>query len=499
MTDLGSKIKSGSIWLGIRFIISGLLGVIAMPLIARTLSVEEYGIYNILFAVSVWVSILTGFGLPNIFQRFIPEALQSQDYGLIKSLVKKGLLVRLILSVFAVVFLALFPGPIGNVFNVKGWERYFLIFLIAIICMLEVGLWRVVFNGLFLQKYAVISNICWSSCRVILISLVVLWGKGLTAVLIVETVSWIVWLSLLAIFYHKYFLAIHKETDKIELPYKRFLRYGGFSFLSEMGSTVLDMATDLFVITIYLGPVAAGIYGFCDRIIKLFRQVLPHAVLRNIIQPVFFAHYAETQNLKELEKMFNFLTKLTALFLFPLAIWLCVLGKEFIFYIFGEKYLSAYLPLCIIISFFAANAFSESAGLVLQSIEKVNILFYSKIFAFYNLVGDLLVVKSYGVVGVALVTSSAVLFKNLFCLYFTRQYINLHIHFVSLMKIVTNALLMGLALSLMRPYIDSLFSFILISAIGAVVYFAICFFNKAFTSEERRLINKMLPMKLFIF
>ena len=153
----------------------------------------------------------------------------------------------------------------------------------------------------------------------------------------------------------------------------------------------------------------------------------------------------------------------------------------------------------MIVSFYAVNSFAEPIDLVLQSLEKVNILFYSKIFAVYNLVGDLLVVKPYGIIGVALITSSAVLFKNLFCLYFAKQYTGLLVPKVGLFRLVINSILMGLVLHLMRPYIDGLFSFVMVVVIGLVVYFMLCCLNKAFTKEERCLINDMLPIKLFLF
>ena len=499
MTELTSKIKSGSTWLGIRFVVSGLFGIITMPLIARTLSVEEYGIYNILFALITWISVLTGFGLPHVLQRFIPEAFQKEDYGLIKSLVKKGLLLRPLLSVLAIILVALFSGPVGNVLKIEGWKNYFLIFSLGIVCFIEIGLLGTVLNGLFLHKYAIISNICWSACRMTLLLLVIFLEKGLTGILLVETISWAFWLGILFLFYHKFFLFRHKDVIDSPLPYRRFLRYGGFLFFSEFGNSVLGMATDLFVITMFLGPVAAGIYGFCDRIIRLFGRILPHSILRDIIRPVFFARYSESQDPKELEKMFNFLTKLAALFLFPLAVGTCVLGREFILYGFGEKYLSAYIPLCIVISFYAANAFVEPTGYILQSLEKVNIIFYSKIFAVYNLVGDLLVVKPFGIVGVALVTSSAVLFKTLFCLYFARRYTGLDIHVVGLLKIMVNSMLMGLILYFSRSYIDGIFSFIFAVITGSVAYLAICYLNKAFSVEERSQINKLFPLKLFSF
>ncbi len=499
MTELVPKIKRGSLWLAVRFLVCGPIGIVSMPLIVRGLSVEEYGIYNILFALLAWISMLSGFGLDNVFQRFIPEALQRQDYPLIKALVKKGMLLRLVLSSVTVLIVFLFSGPIGTAFKIKGWERYFLVFAFGIICVLEQRLLETALSGLFMQKYTVIANVCWSLCRVTILIVVVILGKGLVGILITETVCWLVWLGLLLFFYRSVFLVGKKGTQQASVPYRRFLRYGGFSFFSEVGVNVLDMATDLFVIVVYLGPAAAGIYGFCDKTIKMLRHIMPHSILRELIRPVFFARYAKTQDTKELEAMFNFLTKVAAFFLIPLAVGMCVLGQDMITYIFGEKYLSAYVPLCIVVGFYAANAFVEPTGFILQSLEKVNILFYSKVFAIYNLIGDLLVVKPFGVVGVALVTSSAVLFKNLFCLYFARRYTGMHVQVIGLFKIGINAVIMGGVLFLLRNSIEGLFSFVLVTAVGSIAYFVVSFFNKAFTKEERHQANQVLPVNAFQF
>jgi len=202
--------KTGSIWLAIRFVVSGLFGIITMPLIARVLSVEEYGIYNILFAFITWISIFTGSGLANVFQRFIPEAFQKKDYSLIKALVTKGLLLRFLLSVLAVILVVLFSGSIGNVLKIEGWDKYFLVFSLGIICYIEVCLFSTVLNSIFLHKFAAISNICWSTFRVILLFIVILFGKGLTGVLLIESVCWALWLVLLAFSYYRCFLTPNK-------------------------------------------------------------------------------------------------------------------------------------------------------------------------------------------------------------------------------------------------------------------------------------------------
>ena len=138
-------------------------------------------------------------------------------------------------------------------------------------------------------------------------------------------------------------------------------------------------------------------------------------------------------------------------------------------------------------------------GLVLQSIEKVQILLYSKIFAIYNLVADLLLINSYGVIGIALATGSAVLFKNIFCYLFARKYTGLIADFKGLAIIFINSLLMGFLLFPVRSMVVDIPSFILITLLGIVIYFALAYLNKAFSDQERNVINKILPKRIFIF
>jgi O-antigen/teichoic acid export membrane protein len=245
--------------------------------------------------------------------------------------------------------------------------------------------------------------------------------------------------------------------------------------------------------------VAVGVYGFCDRIVKMFLHCLPHVVLRDVVRPAFFAKYAETGEARHLQDMFNFLLKSGVFFLLPLAMAIWILGDKLILYVFGPKYSEAYWPLCVVVGFTALNAFAEPTGLVLQALEKVHIQFYSKVFAVYNLVGDLLVAKPFGVLGVALVTSSAVLFKNLFCLYYSKRYSGIRVEWRGLATIAVNTLAMGLVLLSIRRYVLGLGTLILALGMAGVVYLTAAILNRSFTSDERRLVNRVLPRPAFVF
>jgi len=59
-----------------------------------------------------------------------------------------------------------------------------------------------------------------------------------------------------------------------------------------------------------------------------------------------------------------------------------------------------------------------------QLFEKVNIVLYSKIFALYNIIADIFFIKMFGLLGAALATGTAILFKNLYIFYFSKDSIN---------------------------------------------------------------------------
>jgi O-antigen/teichoic acid export membrane protein len=177
---------------------------------------------------------------------------------------------------------------------------------------------------------------------------------------------------------------------------------------------------------------------------------------------------------------------------------LSIFRKKIIIYLFDQKYLESGIILLIVASFSALNYLTVPIGLVLQSLEKVQVLFYSKIFVIYNLVIAILVVKKYGLIGVALATCTAMLFKNIFCFYYAKKYANLNPEYRSIGKTMLNSLIMGIILFFLNGHAKDVFSLIIIIAVGFIVYLFLSYFNNAFSNQEKKFINGLLPNPLKI-
>lgn len=498
-SDLHSSIRKSSIWMIARLGITLTVGAFVTTYIIRSLSVVDYGVYALLYSLTGYVSVIASFGMPSVFQRFLPEAMQKKDYGLLKQLVLRGLLLRLILSVITVLVILYFNGPIGRFLKVDGWMSYFSVFAWGIVIYLEASLLTDVLHSLFLHKYSVISSTLYTVFRGVCVFVVLKLHLGIQGVLWAEVAAWGVWSLMQLYFYYALFLRLHPENERSRVPLRRYFRYGGLSSLNELGNTVLGVSTDFFVITAFLGPGAVAFYAFADRVIRLMMHCLPHITLIDVIRPSFFTKYAESGSKQQLADMFNLLVKIGAFFVFPLVTGVFVLGGEMISIVFKPDYLSAKPILLTMMVFTAINIFAQPAGLVLKAMEQVQVIMFSKVFAVYNLIADILVIQRFGVMGVVLVTCSAHLMTNLFLYYFAKKYGALQIDWRGILVVATNAAAMAIAVWFLRPMIAGFLSLFLVSLVGAAVYFISSWLNKAFTAKERILINRVIPKPVFVF
>ena len=497
--NLNDLVKKSSLYILVGKSITPIITLLVSIYIIRKLSVSDYGTYNILLALMNYIGLLSGLGLTNIFQRFIPEFRERNELSKLKRLIIHGLLWRLTLSIIIILFIILLWIHIGSLLKIKPYLNYFLIFSFGIIFALEIRLLSLALTALFLHKYFVIAQIIYTLIRAAILYCLLESGWKLKGLLLSEAIASGLLLLLQAYWLYKKFYIVNPGNEKLNFPLKRLLRYGGFSYFNEMGEQILDVSTDFFIISAFLGSQVVGIYAFANRIMQLLSRLMPHKLFMDVITPSFFTKYAQTNDPKKLDMMFNFLTKLIAFFFFPLIAAIFVLGDKLIIYIFDPKYLEALTVVWIVAGFTVINSFVYPLGLVVQSVERVEIHLFNKIFAIYNIVGDLLVIKPFGIIGVAIVTSTAILFKNIFTYIFARKYVAFSFDLKSLSVIGLNSMIMAVIVFFLRGLVVDAYSFFLIALIGGMVYVLVAYLNKGFSEDERRIINGILPKPIFVF
>lgn len=497
--SLNSLIYKNSIYLLIAKLTVPILSFLISIYIVRKLSVNEYGIYNLLIAVMGFIGLFSSMGLSSVFYRFIPEFKKNNQLANIKALVNKGLLYRFVVSSALILIMVLFADKLAGFFKIPNYLEYFKIFSLGLVFYFESELLETVFKSLFFHKYYTITQISYIFTRVSAIYFFLRSGYSLNGLLIGEVIGYSLMFILYGLFYYIKIGKTHTDNLSSSLPFRRLIRFGGFSYFNEMGSMVINVSTDYVVISAFLGPIAVGIYSFAYKVVEMLSQHMPHALLSEVIKPAFFARYIQNGDKKELERMFNLVAKFGAFFVFPLTIGIIVLGDKLVIYVFDPKYLNSLRLIWIMAVFKALDSFLLPIAFVIHSIEEVQILLYSKIFAIYNLILDLIVVRPYGILGVTLATCSADFMRYIFCYQYAKKYLNLNTDFKGLSIILFNSALMGLVLLSIRKFVTNIPSLVIATAIGVISYFLAAYFIKAFSIDERSIINKILPKPIFLF
>jgi len=279
--------------------------------VIRTLSIEDYGIYNVLIAIMQYVAFLSSLGIPNVFDRFIPEFFQKGEIAKLKKVVQKGMLWMFLLSLGIVLAMIIFSKEVAMLFKLGNAFRYLVVFSVGIIFFLQAALFSRVLISIFHHKQFFIAKLIYVVFRGLLLYFLLDFGAGLMGLLIGESIAYMVWYIIFYLFYRE-FLKKNLCQEKGEFPLKRLIKFGGYSYFSEAGHNILSVASDYFIISAVLGPQAVGIYAFGAHVVFLASRLLPHVAFINVIKPVFFARYSQNNDPKQIRSMFKILIKITA-------------------------------------------------------------------------------------------------------------------------------------------------------------------------------------------
>ena len=167
-------------------LITPVITFLVSVLIVRVLSVTDFGIYNFLFAVMAYVGLFSSFGLPNIFKRYIPEFMHKGAYQHVRKTVNYGLAIRLLMVLVALGCIRLFAEPIGALFNIEGYVRYFQLFALGMLFYLEAQLMGTALVSLFLHKYFVLTQIGYTLVRGGLLFFLLKRGYGLQSLSLIH-------------------------------------------------------------------------------------------------------------------------------------------------------------------------------------------------------------------------------------------------------------------------------------------------------------------------
>lgn len=468
--------------------------------VIRQLSISDFGMFNLLLAIASYAGIVTYLGLPNVLERYVPQYFAEGQSYLLKKIIWGGLAVRLLLGGVVVLALAFWGGLLDRVLQ-SPVVVSFLPFL-TVLLFLEIAYqtFKPVLIALLMQKnrqiYEVLSAAIWFGFAFASLKL----GLGLKGLL----TSYLIAHGFLVVanfteVVRAVLLKPSAADGQRKIP-KKVISYGGLQYLGTLGSSIVwTTDLDLLFITAFMGKMSAGLFSFATGKTTTLLQWSPGRMLFDVLLPIVITDFQQTGDKQRLNFFFGFYNKLIFFFSFPMFIGLACLADKIIIIIYDPKYIPVVGVFVAWTMVMALKLFYYPVSMVWKVLERGEISLYSKVLFLYNLVGYLIFIPPFGILGAVIATGSSFFFTILFELFLTKRHIRLTFPWMALAKVTLNSLGMGAVVSLLRPYIGNLANLLIVVCVGIAVYSLLSYFLRPFESRERAILNKVIGREVFVF
>lgn len=402
---------------------SQLATMLGFVVFVRSMPALDFGVFNLMYAVIPVVSTLASFGLESTLRRYQPEYLLAGNVSAGHWLVQFVAKARLGANALLLLAIILTWGVTAPLFEIEDYRPHFIAFSVVILIYFQTRILQFALASHMRHADSVGSVMLLSFVR--LLCYLGLSAKGLlslTSAIAVELVAYaLAWIWLSAA-YRRNCRPPPEATpyQPVAAEKKRLLRYGLFNNFNDAGTLVLTSRSDNFFIAALSGPVAVGVYSFYVRLNEMILHVLPVRLFENVVQPLHFAVRKEGSR-EKLPRYFSLLLDLNLLVHVPIAAFVFVYHREIVQIVFGGRFLEWSYLLPVVVVFSALNAIDKPVTLTAQYREKAGVILASKVLSVYNVLVLLLLLPRWGVLGAAIASGSAHVFKSIFIWWYVRD------------------------------------------------------------------------------
>jgi O-antigen/teichoic acid export membrane protein len=464
---------------GIANILISLSGLIFIPIITKSFSTADYGVWA---QVNTFVSLVPNFvnlGLPYTMVRFLAA---EKDKDVIKQSFYSMMLFVFVSTVIMSIIFLIFSNQIANALFDGSMQIMYIVIIMSFFACLDLMLLsyfrtfqQIIYYSAFLvlQTYiGVIFSIIftWMHQPIDVVVLGRLFGFVMVfiamAILIVRELGFATKLKSL------------KEELKFAIP----------TVPNNVSSWVVD-SSDKFVIGIFLGSAAVGCYspGYAlGNIILMF--LTPFAVLLPAVLP----EYYEKGDMDTVNTFLTYSMKYYLLITIPASVGLSLLSKPLL-YVLTTTIIAdngfMITPLVALGAMFMGIYGIINNIIILEKRTTILARIWIAV-AVLNIVLNIFSVPYLGIYGAGLATLICYFFAFIVTLIYCKRYARLPFDYKSIAKIVIASVIMGIFVKIVDPY--GILNMVIVIAVAVVIYFVVLFLLKGIDKKEIDLIKGMI-------
>lgn len=389
----------------------------------RGMREEDFGVFNLLYAVIPLISTIASLGLEQMLRRFQPEYLAANNPVAAGRLQRLASGARLLVNLIVIAVLLLAWQWIAPVVQLGPYKPIFAIFGVVILLFFQVRILELSLASHMLHKYSTGWMAGLSIAKTIGYATIVVAGElTLLNAILVDLVAYVITYLGMLVAHRRHCPVLPEQRafrfDAVER--KRIFRYSMYFNFNDAGTLAINSRAENFFIAAFMNVVAVGAYSFYTRLSLMTQRMLPTRMLDNVIQPLFFAVKADAAATK-IPRYFTLLVDLSLLFQVPILAYALAWHREIVQVLFAGKFIEYSFLLPLVVAFATINIVAVPVTMVAQYAERAAIVLISKLFGLYNIAALFVLIPLYGLTGAVLATGTAEVMKNLFVWWHVRR------------------------------------------------------------------------------
>jgi stage V sporulation protein B len=395
-------------------IVSMFLSFLVTILLGRYLGADNLGLYRMTSTFYMVGILIASVGIPGTITKFTAEL--KGDQTRFNQVVSSGLILSLILGSACTGVIYFSSGVLAQVFHMP--ELSFLLKMLSPVFpfALTAGVFLGLLNGLRKMGKHGIARIFQSTLMIGITVFLLSCGLGIRGAVSGIVLSSVGYCFLLTWFSRN---DLTMTLQNCGATAKKVLTFGS-QILGASAINLINVRADTIFIGYFLTAAAVGQYAVAVELGEFF-WLIPNAV-QAITYPAT-SEYWSRNNYGALQKMIDKSMKYTSLSLLPIALGVGVFAERIIFFIFGEGFTEAVLPLRILIIGTAVQGATVRAiGGSLTGAGRPDIsLRLVIISASANIVLNALLIPRFGIAGAAATTTFSLLLSTVLGLLYIRK------------------------------------------------------------------------------
>ncbi|MEO6168670.1 MAG: flippase [Chitinophagales bacterium] len=412
--------KGGLSAFATRFIGMGLNWVFAVML-SRTTGAAGTGIYNLCQSLMNFSNSISKLGSDTLMTRFGAQYFVQKQWGHIKDLYNKSMMISIPLSLFISAIIYLFAEEIaGDIFKKPELFPYF---QIAALALLPLTVFQISTGGIRglkkIKEYAFLHNVSNFIFGILILGSIVLFtSRRDLYVPVVTYVSFITLTGALSLYWWFKFSKYFSTQAESGINFKEKFWIGISLFVAAFASLIRGYA-DTFILGRYATIEDVGIYRNAFKVATVTRIAL---IALLIPAAPKFAELFSQGKMEELKRSAQFVTKIIFWCSAPILA-IVIIGAPYIMGVFGEGFIEGSLSLIILAigQFINAATGPVNNVLIMTGKQKLNrnIMVGATIVA---VILDLVLIPRFGAVGAACVNTFGVFVMNIIPFFLIKKY-----------------------------------------------------------------------------